>query len=207
MPLCQQVKKETENFTNALEVENNILRPRATERERLLKENKALKEEMEKVQSDNNHLRDAYDALDDKNMQLQRQIRQLEINLTLAKKEATAPVDRAAEKPYRDLLTELEAKMIRGATALTVEAVDAISGEDMSATYGYIAEQTLLLYQSTNRCLQTLHEMNGKYPPTTLENQRQFVSGVESAMQAMEKLTVNAQYLWSSIPALYRCPS
>ncbi|KPI86273.1 hypothetical protein ABL78_4656 [Leptomonas seymouri] len=199
-PMAAAAAQLVTETAEVLTLENDMLRPRALEREKLKREVASL----EAALADSQEMRDAaierLGHLEDDNTKLRRGLRDAEMAQVLNATEK----DSAAGQTSLALdqrMVDWERRMITSATDLAMDAMDSMSGQSMSAVVGSVTEETLRIYKGVRESLRVVAQA---CEASAWTDARRFWAEVEQCRRDIDELSASADYLWSHLPILYR---
>ncbi|KAG5473573.1 hypothetical protein LSCM4_03643 [Leishmania orientalis] len=190
--------------TDVLVLENNMLRPRAIEREQLKRDKKVLEAALADAKEAHADILARLERAEDENTQLRRAVRDAQMTraLTNAEDDDEGENQRSGQLPSTHSV-DWERRMIDGATELTMNAVDSMSGASMSAVFGSIVEETLRIYSGVQH---SLRSVEAAYETARGKDEREAQMEAEERLQELRELSESAEYLRTRLPVLYRLP-
>ncbi|CBZ35935.1 hypothetical protein, conserved [Leishmania donovani] len=193
--------------TEVLTLENSMLRPRAIEREQLKLEKAELEAALVDAKAARVDVLARLEHAEDENTQLRRALRDAQIAQALTNRDDDDQVDdrrnRSGGKVLSTHSVDWERRMINGATALTMDMVDSMSGTSMSSVFGSVVEETLRIYAGVQH---GLREMAAAFEGARGKDERHVRIAVEEQLQELRELAESADYLRSRLPVLFRVP-
>ncbi|KPA80589.1 hypothetical protein ABB37_04787 [Leptomonas pyrrhocoris] len=197
-PMAETAAQLVTETSAVLTLENDMLRPRAVEREKLKRDVAML----EAALAESKATRDAAMAQvrqsDEENTQLRRALCDAEMAQVL--NSASNINDAAQASRAVDRCTaEWERRMIASATDLAMDAIDSMSGQSMSAVIGAVTEETLRLYKGVRVCLR---EVALACEAARGTDGRRLWAEMEGRLQDLAALSASADYLWTRLPVL-----
>ena len=204
-PMAAAAAQLVAETTEVLTLENDMLRPRAVEREKLKCEVAALETTLVGAKEDRDTAMQRLRQLDDENMRLRRALRDAEMAQVLngAKDDATNAAA-ASSCQLDSRAVEWERRMIAGATDLAMDAIDSMSGQSISAVFGSITEETLRVYKGVRESLCGVVRACEAARGT---DGRLLWVEVEAYLHELDALADSADYLRTHLPLLYRASS
>ncbi|KAG5497389.1 hypothetical protein JIQ42_03875 [Leishmania sp. Namibia] len=190
--------------TDVLVLENSMLRPRAIEREQLKRDKEVLEAALADVKEAHADILARLERAEDENTQLRRAMRDAQMTraLTNAEDDDEGENQRSGQLP-RTHSVDWERRMIDGATELTMNAVNSMSGASMSAVFGSIVEETLRIYSGVQH---SLRSVEAAYETARGKDEREAQMEAEERLQELRELSESAEYLRTRLPVLYRLP-
>ncbi|KAK7200283.1 hypothetical protein NESM_000081100 [Novymonas esmeraldas] len=205
-PMADAAAQQLVETTEVLALENNMLRPRAIERERLRRDKAELEAELAEAKAARADTVARLEHAEDENAKLRRAARDAQMARVLATGddgEGEEKKGRSSGRVYSTPSADWERRMIDGATELTMDAVDSMSGVSMSAVFGSVVEETLRIYSGVRH---GLHAVEAAYAASRGHGERHVQVEVEERLQELRELSTSADYLWTRLPVLYRVP-
>jgi hypothetical protein len=201
-PMAEAAVQLVTETAEMLTLENNMLRPRAVERETLKLEVATLETTLADAVVARNAAIERLSHLDNENTQLRRALRDAEMTQVLngtGDDSRAAAAAAAASAASRQV--DWERRMIAAATDLTMDAIDSMSGRSMSAVFGAVAEETLRLYKGVQENLRVMEQVCAMARGT--DGRRQWAE-VAACLDNLDALSASADYLQARLPVLYR---
>ncbi|CBZ23831.1 conserved hypothetical protein [Leishmania mexicana MHOM/GT/2001/U1103] len=190
-----------------LTLENNMLRPRAIEREQLKLEKADLEAALADAEAARADVLARLEHAEDENTQLRRAVRDAQIAQALTNgdddDQAGDRRSRSGEKVPRTHSVDWERRMIKGATGLSMDMVDSMSGTSMSSVFGSVVEETLRIYAGVRH---SLREMVAACEAARGKDNCHVRIAVEEQLHELRELAESADFLRSRLPVLYRVP-
>lgn len=204
-PMAAAAAQLVAETTEVLTLENDMLRPRAVEREKLKCEVAALETTLVGAKEDRDTAMQRLRQLDDENMRLRRALRDAEMAQVLSGAKDDATNAAAASSCQLDSrAVEWERRMIAGATDLAMDAIDSMSGQSISAVFGSITEETLRVYKGVRESLCGVVRACEAARGT---DGRLLWVEVEAYLHELDALEDSADFLRTRLPLLYRASS
>ncbi|KAG5474143.1 hypothetical protein CUR178_04255 [Leishmania enriettii] len=190
--------------TDVLVLENSMLRPRAIEREQLKRDKEVLEAALADAKEAHEDILARLERAEDENTQLRRAVRDAQMTraLTNTEDDDEGENQRSGQLP-RTHSADWERRMIDGATELTMNAVDSMSGASMSAVFGSIVEETLRIYSGVQHSLRGVEAV---YETARGKDEREAQMEAEERLQELRELSESAEYLRARLPVLYHLP-
>ncbi|CAJ1031088.1 hypothetical protein Q4I30_005725 [Leishmania utingensis] len=206
-PMANAAAQQFMEATEVLALENNMLRPRAIEREKLMRGKAELEAALADAEEARADVVARLERADDENTQLRRALRDAQMAQALTNgddnEEDKNKWNQRSGKLLRAHSVEWERRMIDGATELTMNAVNSMSGTSMSAVFGSVVEETLRIYAGVRRSVQGIE---AAYVASRGKDEHHVQTEVEQRLQELRTLSESANYLSARLPVLYREP-
>ncbi|KAG5490357.1 hypothetical protein JKF63_00477 [Porcisia hertigi] len=196
--VASAVAQQLEEMTEVLTTENDMLRPRAIEREQLKRDKAQLEAALADAMA-------RLENAEDENTQLRRAVRDAQVAQALANLDDDDSDNTKKNQVFGNVLgaplADWERRMIDGATELTMSAVDSMSGTVMSAASVSVVEETLHIYSGVRR---SLKGMESAYAAARGKDERYIQKVAAGWLQELDKLSQSADHLWMRLPVLRR---
>ncbi|GET90490.1 hypothetical protein, conserved [Leishmania tarentolae] len=207
--MANEAVQQLMEATEVLTLENNMLRPRAIEREQLKLEKALLEAALANAKDDHADVLARLEHAEDENTKLRREVRDAEIVQVLTNGDDNEGDDSRKQSSGKDLSTlllDLERRMIGGATELTMNVVESMSGTPMPLALGSVAKETLRIYSGVR---DSLRKMVAVYEASHGKDEYHVRIMAEEQLLELRQLSESADHLFSRLPVLcgvlYQC--
>lgn len=185
--------------------ESDMLRLQPREREALLQENESLRRSLEQLHANTVEDRARLQKLEVEHSSLWCALREAEVTQVL--RDGPDALDAKVPLSIMAAAHNWEERMIHGATALTMDAIESFAGKSMTSTFGSVAEDLLTLHQLMDQCVRETRTAYQEYRHVSSGGlSDQFLRTLDRQMHELQKLSTTAERVYAQMPLILHSP-